>query len=143
MRPQTRLFLIIIGAFVLIGVFAMGSSGLLAVQGQSSGQGQEHALQVRMMKGHWKVVDAADSTKSLVTAQRGDAISWMPIGSDAYFQFPDSTLFGVYSVSAKAGKKLSLTVSPEAKSGKYTYSIFCLKDAQFATGDSPPVIIIE
>jgi hypothetical protein len=131
----------VITALILIGGITTGPHGLFAVEQQNSPK--EHPLHIKKMKGHWKVVDATDSTKTLVKAKRGENISWMPLGSDVSFQFPDSTLFGTYSVTAKAGKELSLEVLPEAQPGRYTYSIFCLKDAVFATGDSPPVIIIE
>jgi hypothetical protein len=133
--------LAVMAALILMGAVITASNGLLADQTQKPPK--EHPFNIKKMKGHWKVVGADDSTNTIVRAKRGEKVTWKPVGSDVVFQFPDSTLFGTYSVAAKAGKKLSLEVLPEAKSGRYIYSIFCLKDGEFATGNSPPVIIID
>jgi hypothetical protein len=79
----------------------------------------------------------------MVTTKKGEAVVWMALGSDVFLQFPDTTLFGTDNATITEGKKLRLQVLPTAKSGRYTYSIFCLTDKAYATGDSPPVIIVE
>ena len=137
-RLEITVFLAII---LLASVLTIVSQGVRA--GQPQMDRKIHALHVRKMRGHWKVAHAEDSTKTQVSVKRGESVSWMAVGSDVVFQFPDSTLFGTYSVSAKAGKTLSLEVSPDAKSGRYVYSIFCVQDVEFATADSPPVIIVQ
>ena len=141
MKLRRSVHLAVITAIVLAGAVMIASNGLFADQTQKPKK--EHPFHIKKMKDQWKVVDADDSTNTVVTAKRGEEVSWKPVGSDVVFQFPDSTLFGAYSVAAKAGKKLTLEVLPEAEPGRYVYSIFCLKDSEFATGNSPPVIIID
>ncbi|MEJ2636585.1 MAG: hypothetical protein P8184_14995 [Calditrichia bacterium] len=104
---------------------------------------KEHKLSILKIKKKWKVARSNDSTQTRVVAQRGDKIVWKAKGSDVFFQFSDDKLFGEYNATLKNGKKLELTVGPEARSGPNVYSVFCLADSSFATGDSPPVIIVE
>ncbi len=131
----------VLSTLVLVLGAIVGLHELVAVASPSPSA--DHNVHVRKVQNKWKVVQAQDSTKTLVKAKRGDYIVWKAVGSDAFFQFQDSTLFGTDSGIAAAGKTLRLQVSSTADSGRHIYSVFCLKDRAFATGDSPPVIIVE
>ena len=141
MRQLRLLPTLVCTAFLLTGVAAIPSSTRAVDQTQKPKK--DHPFQIKKQKGEWKVVDETDSTNTVIRATKGDMVTWKPIGSDVVFQFPDTTLFGTYGAEAKAGKKVSLEVRPDAKPGRYVYSVFCLKDGKFATGNSPPVIIID
>ena len=104
---------------------------------------KEHPLHIRKVHNKWKVVDSQDSTKSLVKTKKGENIVWKALGTDVYLQFPDSTLFGTESETITSGKTLRLRVLPTAQSGRYPYAVFCVTGKAYATGDSPPVIIVE
>ena len=100
-----------------------------------------HNLHVMKVQNKWKVLE--DSTKTRVVAKREDYIVWKAKDSDVYFQFPDSTLFKTEIGKATAVKPLRLQVSSTADTGRYPYAAFCMKDSAYATGDSPPVIIVR
>lgn len=102
-----------------------------------------HRFRVGKLNNKWKVYDSGNANNRVITASAGETVVWSATGSDVFFQFPDSSLFDTDEVSVTDGKDLSLTVSANAKPGRYTYSIFCAKEGKFATGDSPPVIIIK
>ena len=104
---------------------------------------KEHRVHIKKMKNEWRVVDGQDSTSTLVKASKGDNIVWKALGSDVFLQFGDSTVFGTHNAVIKTGQNLTLTVLPTAAPGRYPYAAFCVKDNEFATGDSPPVIIIQ
>ncbi len=106
-------------------------------------QVKEHKLSIQKVKNKWKVVDEMDTTKTMVKAKRGERIVWIAKGSDVYFQFMDQKLFGDYTRSLKNGQRLVLTIGSQAKGGPNRYAVFCMADKAFATGESPPVIIIE
>lgn len=103
----------------------------------------EHRFRVGKLNNIWKVYDSKNSNNRTIVAKRGEKVIWSAMGSDVYLNFPDATIFGASEASAADGKELALTVSANAKPGRYTYSIFCEKEKKYATGDSPPVIIIQ
>lgn len=103
----------------------------------------QHNLLVTKVQSKWKVVDAQDTTSTTVKAKRGEQIIWTAKGSDVYFQFLDDKIFGDYARSLKDGKKLVLTVGAGAKTGPNPYAVFCISDLEYATGGSPPVIIVD
>ena len=138
MKTKRIPLLVVVTALILMGSIMTETGGLFA-----DAPPKEHRLHIRTVKNKWKVVDAQDSTKTIVTASKGENIVWTALGSDIYLQFSDSTLFGTHNATIPAGSNLSLTVTPSAKPGRYPYAAFCLRDKQFATGDSPPVIIIQ
>jgi hypothetical protein len=130
----------VVGALVLIAGLVTETD---RVSGQSAQKASiEHPLHIKKMKDKWKVVHP-DSTSKPVKASKGEKIVWTAAGSDVHFQFCDSTVFGTYYAVIKAGDKLTLTVQPTAKPGNYPYAAFCVKEKEFARGDSPPIIIIE
>lgn len=100
-------------------------------------------LLVKKINGTWKVVDAADSSKTSVKAKRGYKITWTAEGTDVYFQFMDDKLVGKFKNALKDGKSISLNIGPNAKTGDNSYAVFCTADMEFAEGNSPPVIIVE
>jgi len=104
---------------------------------------KEHKLLVKKIKNQWKVVLESDTASTEVKAKRGDKIVWTAQGTDAYFQFMDTKLFGDYTRHLKSGQKLVLVIGGNAKAGINEYAVFCYTDKQYATGDSPPKIIIE
>ncbi len=109
-------------------------------------------LKIVKVEGVWKVVDASDSTKTMVKVKKKDTIIWTAEGTDTYFQFPaklfnavgkaDSLADG-YTKFLKDGKKLKLKVKDDALAGTYDYAVFCTADGEFAQGESPPKIVIE
>lgn len=103
----------------------------------------QHELLVKKVRNEWKVVSSQDETKTQIRAKRGDRISIQAEGSDIYFQFMDSKLFGDYTRVLKKGQQVVLNISRLAKVGSHRYAAFCLEDKVFATGESPPVIIVE
>jgi hypothetical protein len=140
MKNKRVALLAAITALILLAIFATETRGLFAGEPQKAPK--EHPLHIKKMNKEWGVVHS-DGTRKPVTASRGENIVWTAFGSDVFLQFPDSTLFGTYTATITAGKKLTLTVMPAAKAGRYLYSAFCLTDKKFARGDSPPIIIIE
>ena len=103
---------------------------------------KDHQLIIKKVGDEWKVVLSDDPTKTKVKAKKNDKITWKAEGSDVYFQFMNEDLFGKFKHKMKYGKKLTLTITENAEEGIYRYSVFCLADLQFATGDSPPEIDI-
>ena len=146
MKKTRVAMLAAISALILLAGVAMNIGGLFAGQPQEAAKvtkaPKAHPLHLKKIHNKWKVAHP-DSTTSPVTASKGDSVVWMAMGSDVYIQFGDSTVFGTYNAMVQAGGKLTLTVQPVAKPGRYPYAVFCLKDKEFATADSPPVIIIE
>jgi hypothetical protein len=136
-----RLFLPLIVSCTLL--FA----GLILPHALSTAPAQDNAHQHRFriakLNGLWKVHDPKDTRTRIIRASAGDDVIWNAGGSDLYFQFPDTTLFGANEATVADGDDLTLTVSAGAKPGRYTYSVFCSKENKFATGDSPPIIIIK
>lgn len=126
---------------------ALLSGGILLPQESSTAPQQEgahqHRFRIAKLNNQWKVHDSKDTRNHVIRANRGDEVVWTAGGSDLYFQFPDSTLFDSSEATVADGDDLSLTVSTNAKPGRYTYSVFCSKENKFATGDSPPIIIIK
>lgn len=102
-----------------------------------------HELTIMKINNQWKVVHTADKTKTRVKAKRGEKIVWKAQGSDVYFQFMDYKLFDDYTRVLKDGKKISLVIGKKAKADTNRYAVFVAKDMVFATGDSPPEIVIE
>jgi hypothetical protein len=103
----------------------------------------EHHLSITKVHNKWKVVDSVDTSRTAVSAKRGERIVWEADGSDVYFQFMDDKLFGDYTRSLKANQRLVMVVGNGARSGEHPYAVFCVADNEYATGDSPPKIIIE
>ncbi len=104
---------------------------------------QEYHLLIMKIKKDWKVVSAQDTTRTTVRVKKGDKIIWTAHGSDVYMQFIDQKLFGKYTQFIADGDQLRVTVGNLAKKGNNPYAVFCTADMQFATGDSPPVIIVD
>jgi hypothetical protein len=55
----------------------------------------------------------------------------------------DDNLFGKYKDKVKDGKYLTIKIKDDAELGIHKYSVFCLADLEFASGDSPPEIDIS
>lgn len=141
MKTKRFALLGLIAALVFFVGVTSGTRSLFAGGPQKAPK--DHPLDIKKMKNKWKVVHGPDSTSTPVNANIGDDVAWAAKGSDVYFQFSDSTIFGVYYAVIKSGEKLTLTVQPTAQPGYYTYAAFCLKENEFARGESPPVIIIQ
>lgn len=104
---------------------------------------KEHRISIKKIHNKWKTVDALDNSKTRVVAKRGEKIVWTAEGSDLYFQFMDDKLFGDYTKVLKNGKQLVLVIGKNARKGSNRYAVFCLSDKEFATGNSPPEIVVE
>jgi len=113
---------------------------------------QTYELEVVNVDGVWKVVYAADHSKTGVRAKKNDVIVWTVTGTDASFQFPEGLLLPVTNndklkdnstILVRDGKKLKLKINNTAEPGIYEYAIFCIVDGVFAIENSPPKIIIE
>lgn len=109
-------------------------------------------LKIMKINNVWKVVRASDPSKFKVKVKRNTIITWTAVGSDVSFQFPDYIFSPVRSIDSlksrstkylKNGKKLRLKVKNTVHAGTYEYAVFCISDAAFAIGGSPPKIIIE
>ena len=140
MKTKRVALFAVIAALILMGGVVTWSFKIFAVASQTPPT--VHALSIMKVNNVWKVVDAEDSTKTLVIAKRGEKVIWTARGSDVYFQFMDKKLFGWNTKTLKDGRQLVLPVGRLARSGPNPYAVFCLADKQFATGDSAPVIII-
>ena len=139
---KNRLIMVLCAAAVLVTGF-VNEAPDLAAGPQQQRTPAVHRFKVGKLNGKWKVYDQKNSNNRMIVANRGDNVVWSAAGSDAFIQFPDAAIFGLADTSVASGKAITLTVSPNAKPGRYAYSIFCLKDRQYATGDSPPIIIIK
>ena len=139
---RKRLSMTVLVASLLFSGMVTEPSRVTAGQPQTKG-GKEHRFKIGKLNKKWKVFDSANSNNRVITASAGETVIWSAAGSDAFFQFPDETIFGTADATVADGEELTLTVSANVKPGRYTYSIFCAADNQFATGDSPPVIIIK
>jgi len=104
---------------------------------------KEHRVSFSKSNNKWKVHDREDKAKTNVRAKTGEQITWEATDSDIYFQFPDASVFGEHTMMVEKGRKLTLTVGPNATSGEHHYAAFCYDDKIFAEGDSPPKIVIE
>lgn len=137
---------------LLFGVLILSfSTGYYTFSPQGS---KTHNVTVKKIGNQWTVI--VDTTvlgkKTELKVKKNERIIWTVEGSDAYFQFSDSTLFDPegqedkledgYVKYLKAGKKLRLKVR-DLPPMTVTYAIFCLKDNKFAIQSSPPKIIIQ
>ncbi len=125
---------------LFISVLILGSGLFFTMTGQDV---KKHQVTIKKINNEWRVVDSEDNSKSVVRSKRGEQIIWTAEGSDVYFQFMDEKLVGNYTRTLKDGQKLVLNVGNGAKSGSNPYAVFCIKDKEFARGQSPPAIIIE
>ncbi len=91
----------------------------------------------------WEILNTQDSTSSDISVKPGDTVQWKANGTNVFFQFSSSKIFGKSSYNLSDGKSLTLTVSNSAPAGKYTYSAFCAAVSQFVNPDAPPVIIVQ
>jgi len=139
---KNRLMMVLFAAAVLVTGMVTETPDLAAGPQQQTTPAV-HRFRIGKLNGKWKVYDEKNSNTRMIIANRGDKVVWSTIGSEAFIQFPDAAIFGLTETSIASGKAITLTVSPNAKPGRYAYSIFCLKDKQYATGDSPPIIIIK
>ena len=118
-------------------------------------------LTIKKVNNEWKVVDESNATQ--VKAKTGDKVTWTAVGTNAYFQFIEGKLMAKEKDKDKASKKdeakslaeiyitnkvaagesVSFIIRASVAKGKYPYAVFCTADSVFATGDSPPKIIIE
>jgi hypothetical protein len=142
---RNKLAILISGLFLfmlLMGLYILPSSQAPKVR----------ELEVVKVDDVWKVVDATDYTKTEVRVKKKDTIVWNLNGTDASFQFPiglfnpvsnEDDLQNGYTKFVKDGKKLKLKIKDDALTGTFEYAVFCIADGVFATGDSPPKIIIE
>ena len=137
---------ILIACIVLPIVFA----GFLKLPIQS--EPKKYNLVISKVNGEWKVTDATDYTKTKIRVKKKETIIWTANGTDVYLQFPDKLFNAVdpedslkngYTKFLKNGKKVKLKVRDDVLAGTYEYAVFCTADGVFATGDSPPKIIIE
>ena len=135
MRAKTKLSL---AATVFILLF-IGVYGFI-IQNPTP-QDQNRATVVILIQkvgGVWIVRDNLGNKKPII--HKGQKVIWVAIGTDAYIQFPDSTIFEETGFTAFGRKDqfLRLTVSADADTGTYIYSVFCLKDSVYGQGGTPP-----
>ncbi len=110
---------------------------------------KSYHLAVKKIQNRWRVVDAQDSTKFLIKVRRGDSITWTTLGSDAHFQFMDTTLVvgqrgeAVRRMLIPDGGSQRLIIGPKARKGPHAYAVFIVRDFEFARGESPPRIIVR
>jgi hypothetical protein len=138
--------LVLISCIILTAVF----TGFLVLSVQS--QPKKYNLVITKVNGEWKVVDETDYTKTRIRVKKKETIIWTAKDTDAYLQFPDKLFNAVdpedslkngYTKFLKNGKRLKLKVKDDVLAGTYEYAVFCTADGVFASGDSPPKIVIE
>ena len=112
-------------------------------QAQAQTRPTEHRLEVKLIDSEWRVVLEGDEQQSDITVRRGDRVRWVVQGSDASFQFLETTLFGDGSRTVRDGRPMVLAIRDEAADGIYPYSVFIHNDLEYARGQSPPRIIID
>lgn len=134
-------------AHVRLVVILMILGGFIAPQTWSTANAQrkpEHKkFSVGKMQKTWRVYENKNHGNHVIKASVGDTITWSAVGTKLVFQFPDTTLFGKDNATVQDGQSLSLVVLKSAKKGRHVYAVFCTKGGVFASGDSPPVIIIQ
>lgn len=130
------------GLFLLLPLAMFFASPPTLEAPQTKEASKEHKLVVKKVQNQWKVILEGD-TVTTPRAKRGERVTWTAESTDVYFQFMDIRLFGDYTRRLKEGQKLTLVVSANATIGENRYAAFCYADKQYATGDSPPRIIIE
>jgi hypothetical protein len=168
MKKRSILLIIAVAVIVSIASFPTQSeklvTTLLSGSTKNAIAGQEPPevnLTIKKIDGEWKVVN--DSSQTKVKAKKGAKISWTAEGTDVYFQFMEGKLLAkvkdkdkarnseeaaslpeIYSTNrVSAGQSQSFIIRASIKRGDYPYAVFCMADSVFATGDSPPKIIIE
>lgn len=134
-----KMQVIYIAIIVMISLVFSGFSGFSSQQSQVT----EYRLLIKKIDNVWRVVHEDDETKSDVTVNRGDRIRWIPVGSDASFQFDDERLVGHSTRVVRDGRPLVLAIGREAPKGIHTYAVFMHEDLMFAVGQSPPRLIVN
>jgi len=104
---------------------------------------KDHQISIMKIDGKWKVVDANDHKIRKIKVKRKDKVVWTAMGTDAYFHFIDDKLIGQNDAKVRKDKQFKATIADSVATGTYYYAVFCMADSEFATGDSPPVIIVE
>lgn len=104
---------------------------------------REHNVSFRKSGRKWRPGHKHDPSNIELRTRKGESIVWEADDSDIYFQFHDINLFGAHTMVLKKGEKLVLKVGENAPKGNHVYAAFCLKDREYAEGNSPPIIIVE
>ncbi len=138
---KRHILIITLVAFVISVVSLAGKSHRFDDENSTMAP-KDHQVSIIKIKGEWKVVLTQDHKKK-IKAKKKDKITWKVEGTDVFFQFMDESLFGKSKSSGKKNKPVTLTIRDNVSVGTYKYAVFCLEDSTFATGYSPPVIIIE
>ncbi|MCH8127611.1 hypothetical protein IIC38_16885 [candidate division KSB1 bacterium] len=138
---KRHILIITLFAFVISVVSFAGKSHRFDDENSTMAP-KDHQVSIIKIKGEWKVVLTQDHKKK-IKAKKKDKITWKVEGTDVFFQFMDESLFGKSKSSGKKNKPVTLTIRDNVSVGTYKYAVFCLEDSTFATGYSPPVIIIE
>ena len=138
---KRHILIITLFAFVISVVSFAGKSHRFDEKNSTMAP-KDHQVTIKKIDGEWKVILTQDYKKK-VKAKKKDKITWKVEGTDVFFQFMDKKLFGVPKTHGKKGEKVTLTISDSVSVGTYKYAVFCLQDSTFATGNSPPEIIIE
>ena len=138
MKHHARVHLVVL-------LFFLG--GFVAPQTWSTANAQRkpehHKFSVGKMDKTWRVYEDKNHGNHVIKASVGDTVTWTASGTNLVFQFPEKTLFGTDNATIQDGKSLTLVVQPSAKKGRHIYAVFCTKGGVYASGDSPPVIIIQ
>jgi len=127
----------------MIVILSLIFSGFSSHQQPDQAPVTEYRLVIKKIDNVWRVVHEDDETKSDVVVNRGDRIRWIPVGSDASFQFDDERLVGHSTRIVRDGRPLVLAIGREAPKGIHTYAVFMHKDLEFAVGQSPPRLIVN
>lgn len=138
---KRHILIITLFAFVISVVSFAGKSHRFDDENSTMAP-KDHQVSIIKIKGEWKVVLTQDHKKK-IKAKKKDKITWKVEGTDVFFQFMDENLFGKSKTHGKNGEYVTLTIRDNMPVGTYKYAVFCLEDSTFATGNSPPEIIIE
>ncbi len=136
-----KIFYGVLSLLIIAVLFAAAPDPSFLLNAQNAPK--EHHLSIMKLKKGWKVVQAADTTNTTVVVKKGDKIIWTAYGSKVFIQFLDQKLVGKYTHAIDDGEEFRVTVGNLAKKGPNPYAVFCLADLEFATGGSPPKIVVE
>ncbi len=137
-----KIFYGVLSLLIIAVLFAAAPDPSFLLNAQNASK--EHHLSILKVKNKgWKVVQAADTTNTTVVVKKGDKIIWTAYGSKVFIQFLDQKLVGKYTHTIDDGEEFRVTVGNLAKKGPNPYAVFCLADLEFATGGSPPQIVVE
>ncbi len=103
----------------------------------------KYEAEIRLINGFWRADTLVISKKD--AKGNGKKISWKPVGTDVVIFFhPKRNPLGIDPLFIESGvNSKSFAMSGDPREGEYEYYVYCLKDGEFAKGESGPEMMIE